>query len=987
MPPKQNNDAKKEEEKAKLEEEKPKVNLELLKKTQYPPAGQSEVILQKLHAQRQDGEFCDIQLKLSETKTVYAHKSILATSSPYFEGMFSSGFAEMISGVVDLSPITNREDIIENVINTFYGRPFEINEGNVSETINIATMFLLDDLKEECAKILNVVVNIQNATELLQLSISFDLKDLQTKVIPVVKARFHDYIMFQENICDFSVEGFDMLQNIIDTGYVVWKARYVEFILKWFSTLETDERAGMLKKAISGIKFKITKRAYEDFKERLEDLINHLDDVNFDVSEKIRRQLKEVLPKLKPVDGVRNLQPGSKSAQNDSDSDLDEEPKRPLFSTFGADFDIYGPPTKKRGFTKEEEKIWKKAHEDMADRDQHRIWAKQWPLDITGKLGTRNDPNRPKVIKREIQPEILKSRKFRVKNDAELAEEANLIDGVILIAPSKDFSVRSTVDGVKDDSLDICVYIPRRRAWYKIESLSASSIQKKFNRNYAQQDSKESFRRSRPTGSNDNSDSDRDDDDEDAYRLAAMMDMYDHDFPPEIMMMMRDMPRSRRHRLMEEIAHGRIPPPMLRRMLERDMEEDDMRAHEYMMMREMSRMHRRHLMGPMAMFMDMGGRRREIDVRPLTDQKWKVVYLKHRLYFYHQDEREHVFCYDLETKNWFKSKISDSQHIRDKDKQGYAGSVDGLELIVMGQTLHAVLRIVMVEISPKGPWGKTKEQLIEESTRQEVYLKYTVYKMNGELDKATWEMVMESEGRDEQIPLDKHLRIDPEKDKYGGHPFYGEYGLEAVVRQPDALKTVLFAADEERLVIITFVRKFHYRDESIHGYNLSGVDVLYLDLKEMEHLWDSNYYQLSLGPLTALYGDYIAAMVDDELHPVAIIDLGRPGQNHRISNRGSTEPDKNKEFLEAQDLHPRRPNIMVGAPDGKNIWIFRGQNNDVSETVEVYATMCFELRKCEVKTENHPPPPFKYFTFGTTAKISKARVKTLIVPTRYLHAD
>ncbi|XP_045174240.2 uncharacterized protein LOC123535594 [Mercenaria mercenaria] len=968
------------------------VQIRVFKKIKYPPAGKSDKILEKLHVRRPEGEFCDVQLKYSNSKTVHAHKSILATCSPYFEGMFGSAFLEATSEVVDLSHITDREDVLENVIDTFYGRTFEINEENVSETLNLATMLLLDDLKTECATVLFGLAHVRSAAQMLQLSINFDLRDLREKVLPMVYSRFHDYILCQDDLLDLSVEGFEFLVTNINTSYIARRAKYIEFILKWFLICESDERAKLLKKAIKRIGFKITKHAYKEFEDILEDVINHLDDANSDVSEEIKLKLSKRLPRLKPNDYIKNPSPEPGRTTDDkseketrkkeeSDSELEDEPEKELYNTFGARLKVSGPPTKAKGFTKEEEETWKKAHEEMADRDQHRIWAKQWPMDLLNRLGTHNDPNRPKKIKRESPPEFFKSRNRRVKTEEELAEEANLVHAVVVLSPSLSYLKRMESNETKscefdDDMLEVCAYIPRKHAWYKVTSLSATSLKKRFNTSSMRDESTTYRRRSRP----DDSDDDDCEDEEEAFHLSAMMDMYGADMP-EMVMMMRGMPSSRRRRIMEEAARGRMPPSMLRRMMEMDVDEDDDRhRREYMMMREMSRMYRRR--GPFGMEMMHMMRPRTLNIPSFTDPKWNAVYLKHRLYFYHQDIRDMVFCYDILNQTWYKSSIN---YTAEKQEPYYTDLKDGIELIVMGQILYAVLRIAVFDTRRDYHW-KSKEDKTEDSKRQEVIVKHAVFKMIGELGNAKWEKVMENDGHHEYIPIDKEKRLDPDKERHG-HPFMDFYEMGPMLRQPEALRTILYAEDEEKLYVCCAVRKRYYKDESIVGYSISHIDTMYLDLKENEHLLHSPDRTLFLRTLTPLYGDDLVAFLSDDIKSEVMLDLGKPGVWSRVYEWGRGEPEQRSEFLEARKQYPRCQSLQCSAGDGRSIWILRGKENDTSETVEITATMFYQSRKCKFKTTKHPPPPFRCFTMAMAARIDKTLVRTFSPSTKYLHSD
>lgn len=951
----------------------------VVKKIDYPPPNKAEKILEKLHMRRQDGEFCDVQLKLSNSKTVHAHKAVLATSSPFFEGMFMSSFKEASSDLVDLSHITDRADVMEKVIDTFYGRKFEINEENISDTINLATMLLLDDLKSECSRVLLGIAHVRNAAEMLQISINFDLKELKEKVFPIIMSRFHDYILFQDDLFDLSVEGFEQLILNVNTSYIAAKSKYVQFLLRWFLICESDERAKMLNEAVKRIRFRVTKRAYREFEDQLEDVINHLDDANSDVSEELKEKLRKILPVLKPNDYIKNMSPKpilgcDKISENemvkkleDSDSDLEDEPKRDKYSTFGINLPVLGPPTKKVGFSKEEKAIWKKAHEDMAERDKHREWAAKWPPDPFNKLGTHDDPNRPKRINRESPPDIFRSRKRRVKSDEELMEEANLMETIIVLAPSNAYLKKMESDNTEtsdciEDMLDVCAYIPRRRAWFKITSLSTTSLQKRFSKTQKHEQSA-SFQRPRHPD-------DDDDDDEDIIRYAEMMDMYG----PDMDIMMREMPSSRRRQLVNEAMRGRMP----RGMMDMDMDDEDFHRREYLRMREMSRGHPRYRI-PFGMMHMMRSRRNQ-NIPSLADPKWNTVYLKHCLYFYHQDLRDVVFCYNIQKQSWLKSNID---YTSDKNDPGLIDVKDGIELILMGQILHAVLRITVFKRRHEYH-HRSKDQQTEESKQQEVIVKHVVFKMVGELDDARWEKIMETSGNHEYIPVDKELREDPERER---HRFMDYSEMGPILRQPDGLRTILYVADEEKLFVCTAVRKRYYKDESIVGYCISHIDAMYLDLKESDSFLNSPERQMFLRTLTPLYGDDLLAFLNDDLKHEGMLDLGCPGIRNKVWDWGMGEPEKRSEYLDAKSLYPRCPSILFSAGDGKSLWILRGKGNDTGETLEVYATMFYQMRTCQLNTEIHPPPPFRCFTIAMAGKMHKALLKTLNEPTKYLHSD
>lgn len=912
----------------------------VVKSVAYPSPNKSNDILNKLHANRDHGEFCDIQLQISQTKTIYAHKPLLAACSPYFEGMFSSSFLEATSEVVDLSHMCDRSDVLEQIIDSFYGRSFEVNESNVSDALNLASMLMLEDLKEDCAKVLHGVLGLHNAAEMLQLSINFEINDLRDKIEPIVRSRFHDCILFQDDIYHLSIEGFECLIGCIDTSFITRREKYVEFIFKWFNLCESEERAQLLLKAIEGIKFKLTKHSYIEYKDQLEDVMNHLDEVNTDMSEESRMKLKLALSQLKPSDYVANIPMPHES----SNSDVEMEPEFIMFPDTPVEKRVkyFGPPTKETAFSAEEEAAWEEAHKEMAKRDEMRRLWNLWPP------STRKDPNRPKGLRRESPPAIHKSRKFG--NNSSQKQAGDLVDAVVVLTPSLPYleklnakTEKADIKETDDNVLLVCAYVPCTKSWYKISELTASSIKNVFGRKTQQR---------KPMMDMDEMD------EEDMHMMMYEM--------PEMMMMMGDMP----HRMMREMSRSGMSPRMLRLMMERDREG----MHDHMMMREMMRRHRR-FGGPMDMeFMQLFR-----DVPALTDKLWKVQYFSHKLFFFHENLLCSVYCHDLLSLDWYQIDLKYDKNCKSDRERNYYEKIDGIDLIVMGEILYAVQRIALIDPKDDNPY-KREEDRIDDAKKQTLIVKHAVFKLVGDKKEMKWEQVMISGDQWEFIDVDKKHQIvlDP-KDPH-------TYNRGPRLKQPNCLGTTLFAEDPFKLHIISLKHKFHYNTDS-PGRLVSNIETLYLDLKEHEDIRDGVFNSVFKRMVTPLVSSEYAALVNDNLELEVMIDTMQ-AKDRRSWSEGNLRSLKDSEFLNALETYPCCSSIMCSSRDGKRLWILRGHDDDSSELIEVTATFYRPYRdNGKINQKHHTPPPFKCFTLACTGKMDLATVKSFGLPLPYMHGS
>ncbi|XP_052802184.1 uncharacterized protein LOC128232579 [Mya arenaria] len=950
-----------------------------VKRITYPVTSKAQDILNTLNGHRKDGTFCDIQLKVSESKTVFAHKAILAQSSPFFEGMFLGAFIEATSDVVDVSHLADSTDVIENVINSFYGQSFEVNDTNVYEIINIANMLFLDDMKFQCTRVLEGVISIHNITAMLTMAINFDMRALTAKLRPIIESRFHDHIMFQEDITELNNLGFEQLLPIIKSEYISRKADYIKFILKWFMKSESDDRAKLLIKAVRMIKFRMNRRSFVDCNETIEEVLNEIDSVNFDVNDQLKSEVRQTFSGLIPSEYMKNGTPPPAQSSDMQDEDLDDseledEPVK-VRNEFDYVWPVYGPRTRKEGYSLEEQEMYNQHHEEMVEREQHRIWAAKYPMELTRR---DPDPERPKKIKRQPHPKPHKTRNFRVKPEIEIKEEARLIRSLVVLAPT-------SVGGViSNDTVDITAFIPRKRGWYKIGTLNLNSLTRAF-----PNPNRTTGSRPRPGASGrrrDKEDRDRypfddgdelpdsDDDEEEFIRMSMMMGRHDI---PEMMMMMRHAPSSRRHRLLEEAARGRMPSFMMRKMMGMGMDEDLPHMH----LREMMRM-APHMLDPRR----QNGRDNSVPSLR-DDNKWKMLYFRHKLYFTHDQVCASVFCYDIDNRNWSRSNMSLDVANPESTHRLKEEIADGIELALMGRTVYAAVRIVIMDNEREYRHGRYDEE--EEDPTRSCNVLHKLYKMSGEGSGASWTYVMSTSSHYTSIPKDKIKKKD-DKDKLD-RDRRREYEMMAMMARipqplrPGCFKTTLYVENDETLYILTS-HKSEKNDEKVARFRMNTCDVVYLDLKECfdGHAQSYNNY---VGKLTPVESDGLVYMLNDWLEHNIRIDLDIPIDQYgdRMKDNGRGCQGEVSDFDEALKRYPRVPCLAVG--DGKSMWVLDGQDNNTSSLLEVTVNAFRLVGQHEKEFTQHTPPPYRAFTIACGAGIDKAIVRTLTPSLKYQHGE
>ena len=177
----------------------------------------SASIITLLSEQRKTGAFCDVVLVIN-TCSFYAHKCILAASSPYFRSMFSLPMKEEKDSIINLSQslYLENETSFYLVLDFMYSGVIEITSSNILDFVKIADFLLLEDLQHFCQDYFllhgNIVIN--NCLFVTFLAEQHNLEDVAKVGRSIIECRFFDYFLYSDDILDTPINIFKLiLQN------------------------------------------------------------------------------------------------------------------------------------------------------------------------------------------------------------------------------------------------------------------------------------------------------------------------------------------------------------------------------------------------------------------------------------------------------------------------------------------------------------------------------------------------------------------------------------------------------------------------------------------------------------------------------------------------------------------------------------------------------------------------------------------------------
>ena len=135
-------------------------------------------------------EYSDVKFKIDGT-TIPAHLCLLIARNCVFSTMFESGMREAESRCVEIDGVSL--EAFTNVLFYMYsgslgGSP---SFAGYVELLTVADRYLLEELKQECARVLAAKVQPSNSLSVLSVADGCNLVELRGKALDIISRHFH----------------------------------------------------------------------------------------------------------------------------------------------------------------------------------------------------------------------------------------------------------------------------------------------------------------------------------------------------------------------------------------------------------------------------------------------------------------------------------------------------------------------------------------------------------------------------------------------------------------------------------------------------------------------------------------------------------------------------------------------------------------------------------------------------------------------------
>jgi len=156
-----------------------------------------------------------------------------------FRSLFLGQFTEASKDEINLSQVTTDNEAMEMILNFIYAGEIDINYENLGIIIKLSSFFLLDTLRGFCADYMNETLSLKTGLTYYLYSVDHGLSDLETSAGLMIKSRFHDVLIYNEDALNLSSEELIFLDDR-DILKHCSTASFLQFLLKWLEKGKTE---------------------------------------------------------------------------------------------------------------------------------------------------------------------------------------------------------------------------------------------------------------------------------------------------------------------------------------------------------------------------------------------------------------------------------------------------------------------------------------------------------------------------------------------------------------------------------------------------------------------------------------------------------------------------------------------------------------------------------------------------------------------------
>jgi len=226
------------------------------------------LLLRQLNEFRNSNILCDATLCV-DGRTFYAHKTILASCSPYFKAMFSSKMKESNeTKPIILNDIEGQN--MEELLKYIYTGEIELRHDNIRPIIAAANYLLITSLKDRCVRFLKKMLTPTNCLSIENTAEQYNCEWLRTTATLYIKENFLTIIATDE----FKDLPFEKLIELLgsDETRVDREEQIFEALMSWINH-DLTKRRGFFADLIVHVRFPLMSPYYLMDHVETEDLV------------------------------------------------------------------------------------------------------------------------------------------------------------------------------------------------------------------------------------------------------------------------------------------------------------------------------------------------------------------------------------------------------------------------------------------------------------------------------------------------------------------------------------------------------------------------------------------------------------------------------------------------------------------------------------------------------------------------------------------
>ena len=174
-----------------------------------------EELLSKLNELRKGSTLRDATLRIGG-KDFVAHRCVLSAASPYFRSLFTSGFKENESNVVELQEIKSAA-VAGEALRFIYTGEILINASNAQDLFKVADHLIIPSLKTKVSEYLKESIDATNCLALESFAAQFGCESLEEAATAYTLGNFISVVKSD----DFKALDFEKVKQLVSHDEII----------------------------------------------------------------------------------------------------------------------------------------------------------------------------------------------------------------------------------------------------------------------------------------------------------------------------------------------------------------------------------------------------------------------------------------------------------------------------------------------------------------------------------------------------------------------------------------------------------------------------------------------------------------------------------------------------------------------------------------------------------------------------------------------